>query len=38
LKAEHTRLLLAVLVLLVCGKLAYDLVAPPRDAYSVVTV
>jgi hypothetical protein len=35
LKAEHTRVLLAVLVLLVCGKLAYDLVAPPRDPFSV---
>lgn len=35
LKAEHTRILLAVLVLLVCGKLAYDLVVPPRDPYSL---
>lgn len=35
LKAEHTRMLLAVLVLLVCGKLAYDLVAPPRDPFSI---
>ena len=31
LRAEHTRVLLAILVLLVCGKLAWDLVAPPRD-------
>ncbi len=35
LRAEQTRILLALLVLLVCGKLAYDLVVPPRDAYSV---
>jgi uncharacterized protein len=35
LKAEHTRVLLATLVLLVCGKLAWDLVAPPRDLYSI---
>jgi uncharacterized membrane protein YfcA len=35
LRAEQTRILLAVLVLLVCGKLAYDLVAPPRDPYSI---
>ena len=31
LRAEHTRVLLAILVLLVCGKPAWDLVAPPRD-------
>jgi uncharacterized membrane protein YfcA len=37
LRAEHTRVLLAVLVLLVCGKLAWDLVAPPRDPYSIAT-
>jgi uncharacterized membrane protein YfcA len=35
LKAEQTRMLLAALVLLVCGKLAYDLVATPRDPYSI---
>jgi uncharacterized membrane protein YfcA len=35
LKAEHTRILLALLVLLVCAKLAYDLIAPPRDLYSI---
>ena len=35
LKAEQTRILLALLVLLVCGKLAYDLVAAPRDPYSI---
>lgn len=38
LKAEHTRILLAVLVLLVCGKLGYDLVNPPRDPYSLAIV
>ena len=37
LKAEHTRILLAVMVLLVCGKLAYDLVTPPREPYSLST-
>ena len=37
LRAEHTRVLLAILVLLVCGKLAWDLVAPPRDPYSIAT-
>ncbi len=35
LRAEHTRALLALLVLLVCGKLAWDLVVPPRDLFSV---
>lgn len=35
LKAEQTRILLALLVLLVCGKLAYDLVVAPRDPYSI---
>jgi uncharacterized membrane protein YfcA len=35
LKAEQTRMLLAALVLLVCAKLAYDLLAPPRDLYSL---
>lgn len=35
LKAEQTRILLAILVLLVCGKLAYDLIIPPRDIYSI---
>ena len=38
LRAEQTRILLAVLVLLVCGKLAYDLVAPPRDPYSIASL
>jgi len=35
LKAEQTRALLAFLVLLVCGKLAWDLVVPPRELYSI---
>ena len=35
LKAEQTRALFAILVLLVCGKLAWDLVVPPRDLYSI---
>lgn len=35
LQAEHTRALLAILVLLVCAKLAFDLVVPPRDLYSI---
>ena len=30
LRGEQLRLLLALIVLLVCGKLAYDLIAPPR--------
>jgi uncharacterized membrane protein YfcA len=35
LRPEHIRLLLAVLVLAVCGKLAGDLFAPPADRYSL---
>jgi uncharacterized membrane protein YfcA len=35
LQAEQTRALLAILVLLVCGKLAWDLVVPPRDLFSL---
>jgi uncharacterized protein len=38
LKAEQTRALLAFLVLLVCGKLAWDLVVPPRDLYSIMVI
>ncbi|KAA2313622.1 sulfite exporter TauE/SafE family protein [Pseudooceanicola sediminis] len=34
-KAEQLRILLALLVLAVCGKLAFDLVAPPNDIYSI---
>ncbi len=35
LQGEHIRLLLAVLVLGVCLRLAYDLVATPNDLYSL---
>ncbi len=35
LRGDQLRLLLAGLVLLVCGKLAYDLIAPPEDPYSL---
>jgi uncharacterized membrane protein YfcA len=35
LRAEQTRALLALLVLMVCGKLAWDLVVRPRDLFSV---
>ncbi len=35
LKAEQLRILLAVLVLMVCGKLALDLFLPPADLYSI---
>jgi uncharacterized membrane protein YfcA len=35
LRGEQLRLLLAILVLLVCGKLAWDLVATPADTYSL---
>ena len=35
LKGEQLRLLLAALVLLVCGKLAFDLVVTPADPYTV---
>jgi uncharacterized membrane protein YfcA len=38
LNAEQTRILLAALVLIVCGKLAYDLVVPPRDPYSIAVI
>ncbi len=33
LRGEHLRILLAALVLLVCGKLAWDLIATPVDPY-----
>ncbi|WP_299437310.1 sulfite exporter TauE/SafE family protein [uncultured Rhodospira sp.] len=36
LKSEQLRVLLAALVLAVCGKLAYDLVATPEDVFSLV--
>ncbi len=35
-QGEQVRMLFAVLVLLVCGKLVYDLAAPPADLYSIV--
>ncbi|QOL81590.1 sulfite exporter TauE/SafE family protein [Pseudooceanicola spongiae] len=34
-KAEQLRILLALLVLAVCGKLAFDLIARPNDLYSI---
>ena len=35
LRAEQLRILLAAMVLLVCGKIAWDLVAPPAELYSI---
>jgi hypothetical protein len=35
LRGEHLRGLLALMVLAVCAKLAFDLVATPTDLYSV---
>jgi uncharacterized membrane protein YfcA len=35
LRGELLRILLAALVLVVCGKLAYDLASPPIDLYSL---
>ena len=37
LKAEQMRVLLAALVLVVCGKLAFDLVAEPAELYSIAS-
>jgi len=37
LRGEQLRVLLAVLVLAVCGKLAYDLVATPIDPFAIGT-
>ncbi|MEO0914231.1 MAG: sulfite exporter TauE/SafE family protein, partial [Pseudomonadota bacterium] len=37
LKAEQLRILLAILVLAVCGKLAFDLIATPSELYSLGT-
>ena len=37
LKAEQLRILLAVLVLGVCGKLAFDLLVPPDELYEIST-
>ncbi|WP_407494621.1 sulfite exporter TauE/SafE family protein [Pseudooceanicola sp. MF1-13] len=36
-KAEQLRILLAVLVLAVCGKLALDLLLPPRELFELAT-
>ncbi|WP_323767178.1 sulfite exporter TauE/SafE family protein [Marinovum sp.] len=38
LKAEQLRILLAMLVLLVCGKLAFDLLLQPGELYSIGAV
>jgi len=35
LKAEQLRILLAIMVLLVCGKLAFDLLVQPSELYSL---
>ena len=35
LRAEQLRILLALMVLLVCGKLAFDLLAMPSELYSI---
>ncbi|MDQ2092125.1 sulfite exporter TauE/SafE family protein [Marimonas arenosa] len=35
LKAEQLRILLAAMVLMVCGKLAYDLLVQPAELYSI---
>ncbi|WP_448192109.1 sulfite exporter TauE/SafE family protein [Azospirillum sp. sgz301742] len=36
-RGEYARTLLAVIVVSVAGKLAFDLVAPPEDFFSVIT-
>jgi hypothetical protein len=38
LRGEQLRILLAAIVMLVCGKLAYDLVVTPADLYSLGAV
>ena len=38
LRGDQLRILLAVLVLAVCGKLALDLVLRPPDLYSIAPV
>jgi hypothetical protein len=38
LRPEQLRILLALIVLGVCGKLGYDLIATPQDLYSIGTV
>jgi len=37
LKAEQLRILLAIMVLAVCGKLALDLLLTPAEIYSIGT-
>jgi len=36
-KAEQLRILLAIMVLAVCGKLAFDLLVQPSELYSLGT-
>jgi uncharacterized membrane protein YfcA len=38
LRPELLRILLALIVLGVCAKLGYDLIAPPQDLYSLAPV
>jgi hypothetical protein len=38
LRGEQLRILLAAIVLVVCGKLGYDLVRTPSDIYSLGAV
>lgn len=38
LKGEHLRIMLAAMVLVVCGKMAYDLVVEPDELYTVYPV
>src|SRR3990172_3878531 len=38
LPAEQLRVLLALMVIVVCGRLAYELAAPPLDVYSIAAV
>jgi hypothetical protein len=37
LKAEQLRILLALLVLMVCGKLGLDLLMEPAELYSIAS-
>jgi len=36
-KAEQLRILLAIMVLAVCGKLAFDLLVMPSELYSIAS-
>lgn len=38
LRAEQLRVLLALLVLVVCARLAFDLVVPPAELFSIAPV